>query len=224
MAEATTIIAAGTTVRGHLQGTEDLLVQGAVQGTVRLDGAITVDAAARVDADAEVVAATVAGIFVGRLAAAEVIELGATARVRGDLFAPRIIIRGGALFDGTLDTLELPGAVSARPATTPVAPVAPPAVARPAVVVPASNPRPAFPPVSRPAVSPPAVVAAPAPVVAVPVAAVPAPAPVPAAAAPSAEPQPAANDSHEVEAFEADDEPELPDAAARKQVVVKKRK
>lgn len=223
MAEATTLIAAGTTVRGHLQGTEDLRIQGAVQGTISLDGTLTVDAGARVDAAVEVVNATIHGVLVGRVVAAEFIELSSTARMQGELVAPRVIVRDGAMFSGLIDAGDTPPTPGARqaPATPSVAAAPSPAA------------RPAF-PTSRPApvvAVPRSVAPVPSPV-APPVATTPMPAPPVIRTAPvvqvAPEPEPAQPDPAlaeiEREVLDDDDEPELPDAAAKKQVALKKRK
>ncbi len=223
MSAPSTLIAAGTTVRGHVQGSEDLLLQGALQGTLLLHGALIVDDGARADATIEATSAVVHGIVVGRIVAADFIELGATARVLGDLTAPRVIIRDGAGFSGNLEAGDAqPGAATgavaapAAPAAKPTAPagipsrptVSPPP-ARPIAPAPVASPFPTSRPVTAPAPIPRVVAPAPAPV---------APPPPVVEAAPEPEDSPAPDGDFE------DDEPELPDAAAKKQVSVKKRK
>ena len=213
MAEATTVIAAGTSVRGHLQGAEDLLVQGSLQGSIRLEASLTIDPEGRVDATVEVVSAVVHGVVVGRIAASDFVELAAGARMKGDVVAPRVILRDGAQFAGLIDMGDVPAeqATGAKAAPSPARPVAGGVAPRPSVAAPppAARPVPTAPPSARPfpsAAPPPVPTSRPAPV----------PAPAPVAVVP--EPAPAEPEA----AFE--EEPELPDAAARKTIAVKKRK
>jgi cytoskeletal protein CcmA (bactofilin family) len=164
---STTVIAAGTVVRGHVLGREDVQVLGRVEGTVLLEAAITVEADARVDATVEATHVRVHGTFVGRIVARESIELTAGARVQAELVTPRLVIQDGALFAGQIDMGEVPTVQAGAPrAASPAAPAPRPAPA-------ASSPAPSFP---RPA-------AVPAPVVPTrPVMVAPAPAPAPALA------------------------------------------
>ncbi len=119
---ATTVIAAGSVVRGHLTGQEDLLLQGRVEGSVALQGNLDIEADARADATIEAVTVRIQGTVVGRVVAREGIELSASARVRADLVAPRLVIAEGALFAGAID---MSGAPVARPVSTAPAPAAP---------------------------------------------------------------------------------------------------
>jgi cytoskeletal protein CcmA (bactofilin family) len=113
MAQSPTIIAAGTTVSGRIEGSEDLQVLGAVKGTVQLEGALLIDEAARVEADCTVTHLEVHGVLVGDVTAADTIEIHKTARIIGDLRAPRVIMHEGALFRGLLDMGDLDSEASA---------------------------------------------------------------------------------------------------------------
>jgi len=137
---ATTVIAAGSVVRGHLTGQEDVLLQGRVEGSVVLQGNLDIEAEARADATIEAVTVRVQGTVVGRVVAREGIELSASARVRADLVTPRLVIAEGALFSGEVD---MTGASIARPtlASTPAPAPASVAVApAPVAVTPAGRP------------------------------------------------------------------------------------
>lgn len=195
---STTVIAAGTVVRGHVSGREDVQVLGRIEGTVLLEAGITVEADARVDATVEATHVRVHGTFVGRIVARESIELTAGARVQAELVTPRLVIQDGALFAGQIDMGDVPALQAGAPrAAAPVAPAPRPAPAAPSPS--ASFPRPA---------------PAPAPVVPTrPAVAAPAPAPV-VTPAPAPEPEPE----------EDEDDPELPDAAGRKNITLKKKK
>ncbi len=208
-AKSTTVIAPGTVVSGRVEGAEDVTVLGQLRGTLRLEGELLVDAEARVEADAEVIAAIIHGIYVGNVIASDRVELSSTARVLGDLTAPRIIIDEGAAFSGAIDMGDVEGAEPAprRPAAvaTPARPGSrpgAPAAGRPGAPVPG---RPAPPP-ARPAPPP----------------ARPAPRPAPAAPPP---PEPAPAMAEEGSGDEPEgEEPDLPDGAAPKKVNVRRKK
>lgn len=104
MGKAATVIAAGTAISGHVEGAEDIDVFGRVEGSIRLEGALVVDEKARLDAQVDVTSVTVSGIVVGNVTASELIELTSSARVVGDMTAPRIIVEDGATYAGQIDT------------------------------------------------------------------------------------------------------------------------
>ncbi len=194
MAKAPTVITAGVVVSGRIEGAEDIEVFGAVKGSIHLDGDVFVDEKARVDADLEVNNLTVHGILVGNVTASDAIELAASARVVGDLAAPRVIVQAGARYRGAIDMGdiegEIPGEGKGRAGR-----------GRSSGSKGRSSSRPAPSRAARPEPEP----------------ARPAPARRPAK---KAEP---ASEPPEPEPAEADDEPELPDAAKKKKVAVKKR-
>src|SRR4051812_23899877 len=165
MASVSTI-SAGTVVRGSIRGEGDLDIHGRVEGSVELGGELLIAETALIRSDVRARRVTVRGAVAGNISADEAILLEPGARVVGDLGAPQIGIRPGALVRGNVSTgaplpATAPVAAAAagrgRPAAAPVARQAPapravaPAPARPA-------PRPVAPPPVRPA-PPPRVVA-----------------------------------------------------------------
>ncbi|MCA9526821.1 MAG: polymer-forming cytoskeletal protein, partial [Myxococcales bacterium] len=104
--KAVTVIAAGTVVAGRIEGAEDVDLFGRIEGSLKLKGALKIDEKARADAELDVTRLEVRGILVGNATASESIELFGTARVVGDLVAPRIIVRDGARFRGLIDMGE----------------------------------------------------------------------------------------------------------------------
>ena len=152
--KAATTIAAGTVVAGRIEGAEDIDLLGRIEGSVHLKGALRIDEKARADADLEVTRLEIRGILVGNATATDTIELLGTARVIGDLVAPRIIVREGARFRGLLDMGDAPDeddaprpAQARRPAPTPAR-----TPTRPAAIPPRTAPaaRPARPATARP--------------------------------------------------------------------------
>jgi cytoskeletal protein CcmA (bactofilin family) len=92
------------TIKGDISGDEDLLVQGTVEGSVKLEShAVTVGSEGRVHADITGRIITVEGEVEGNLVANEQIILRGSARVEGDIKAPRVVLDDGANFRGLVD-------------------------------------------------------------------------------------------------------------------------
>jgi cytoskeletal protein CcmA (bactofilin family) len=126
------VIGPSIQIKGELSGGEDLLIEGRIEGKVVLaQHAVTVGAKGRLAADIHARAVHVEGEVEGNIAAEELIVLKKSARVRGDLVAPRVVIEDGARFKGSVD-ME-----TKRPAAAPAAPrpVAAEEAKRPADVV-----------------------------------------------------------------------------------------
>ena len=91
-------------IRGEVTGDEDLIIQGQVDGSVTLDAhAVTIGDGGRVKAGIRGRVITVEGDVEGDLTAQEQIVLRGTARVQGDLKAPRVVLEDGATFRGLVD-------------------------------------------------------------------------------------------------------------------------
>ena len=106
MAQATTVIAAGTSVSGRIEGAEDLDVFGSVDGAIALDGNINIAEGARLDADVEANVIHVAGIIIGNVTARQSIHLTTSSLVAGDITAPSVILDDGAKYRGHIDMGE----------------------------------------------------------------------------------------------------------------------
>jgi cytoskeletal protein CcmA (bactofilin family) len=92
------------TIKGEVTGDEDLLIQGTVDGSVNLkQHAVTVGGEGRVKANINARIVTVEGEVDGDLKALEQVVLRSSARVIGDLTAPRVVLEDGATFRGLVD-------------------------------------------------------------------------------------------------------------------------
>lgn len=101
---AASIIGAGTVVRGNLRGDGDVEIHGRVEGSVSMSGDVTLGEHAAVLGDVSGTALAIDGAVQGDLRGTESAMLGATARVVGDIGAPRIGIAEGALVRGNVAT------------------------------------------------------------------------------------------------------------------------
>ena len=109
------ILRASTTLTGHIQGDENLEVQGRVNGMITLKQNLTISSEAIVQAHIHAREVQISGIVVGDIHAQDKIELAPRARVVGMLQAPQVIIHEGAQLRGTIDMGTLEPPVQTRP-------------------------------------------------------------------------------------------------------------
>jgi len=123
MADKETVIGVETRISGEIRGEEDLVIRGRVDGKIHLSHALTVEKGAIVQADVDVRNLVISGTLVGNIVASESVRLLATARVVGDLAAPRVIMDAGAAYRGRVDMGDIEAAraaVASRSVAKPV--------------------------------------------------------------------------------------------------------
>jgi cytoskeletal protein CcmA (bactofilin family) len=98
------VIGAGTVVRGNLEGEGSLDIFGRVEGDVAMSGDVTVAEGASVRGNITATRVSVQGAVQGDLRGTEAVLLERGAKVVGDLSAPRIGIGTGALVRGSVRT------------------------------------------------------------------------------------------------------------------------
>lgn len=97
-------------IRGDVTGDEDLLIQGRVEGSVELTNhVVTIGAEGEVKASVSGRVVIVEGTVEGDIRSEEQVVLRASARVRGDITAPRLVLEDGARFRGGVDMGDVPG-------------------------------------------------------------------------------------------------------------------
>jgi cytoskeletal protein CcmA (bactofilin family) len=102
--EGATVIGRETRFRGEISGSTDLLIDGEVDGTIRLSAArVTVRAEGRVHATISAQDVTVAGHIEGEIRATGRVELRDGAVIVGDICASRLSIEEGATLRGGVD-------------------------------------------------------------------------------------------------------------------------
>lgn len=100
---AACVIGAKTQFKGELTGSEPVLVEGLVEGTIRITGPLRVGPGGKVKATVSAQSVVVAGEIVGDCHATERVEIEAAGRLNGNIRAPRVVIVEGATFRGTSD-------------------------------------------------------------------------------------------------------------------------
>lgn len=109
-----TVIAPSMRIEGTLSCTGEVLVNGRVLGTIEGSGMVRVAPRGEVSAAIHGRAVSIAGSVKGDITADERIELEPTARVEGDITAPRILIKDGATFRGQVN-MRPPGSPAPAP-------------------------------------------------------------------------------------------------------------
>jgi cytoskeletal protein CcmA (bactofilin family) len=131
-----------TVVSGDAEFKGMLRIDGHFTGRVRSEkGSLIVSAGGVVEANIEVASAKINGTVNGDIVATERVEFGRSARVRGNIQTPALVIDDGAIFEGTCRMRKAEPAKStkaeeSRAAATPPQPKQP--AARPAQATPAN--------------------------------------------------------------------------------------
>lgn len=100
---AACVVGAKTQFKGEVTGTEPVLVEGLVEGTIRITGPLRVGPGGTVKATVSAQTVVIAGEVVGDCHATERIEIEAAGKLTGDIRAPRVVIVEGATFRGNSD-------------------------------------------------------------------------------------------------------------------------
>jgi cytoskeletal protein CcmA (bactofilin family) len=91
-------------IEGTLRGEEDLIIEGRVSGTVKLQGhSLTVGTHGQINADIYAHTIVVEGTVEGNLFGAERVLIRQSANIRGNITAPRVSLEEGARFKGAIE-------------------------------------------------------------------------------------------------------------------------
>jgi cytoskeletal protein CcmA (bactofilin family) len=107
-----TRIAEGTRIRGEITGATEIVVEGEVEGEIRLDARAVVGATGVVRGQVTARSVLVAGRVEGDVRGSERVEVGGSGNIQGDIAAPRVTIAEGAFFKGKV---EMGGGGARRP-------------------------------------------------------------------------------------------------------------
>lgn len=114
-----THIAPGTRVVGQVSGPTELIVDGEVEGEIRVESAVTVGGEGVVKGPVSAQVVRVSGRIIGNIQGGERVEVAPSGSLEGDIAAPRVVIAEGAFFKGRIEmrSQDKPAA----PATAPQA-------------------------------------------------------------------------------------------------------
>jgi cytoskeletal protein CcmA (bactofilin family) len=91
-------------IKGELSGSEDLTIEGHVEGRIDLkDNVLTIGANGKIKAEVFAKAVIVLGEVTGNVTASEKVDIRDNGSVDGDIASPRVAIAEGAHFRGSVD-------------------------------------------------------------------------------------------------------------------------
>jgi cytoskeletal protein CcmA (bactofilin family) len=102
--------------KGELSADEDLVLQGRVEGSIHHTQNLTVGVDGVVVGDIHARSILIEGTVEGDLHGSASVLVSATAKVRGNIVAPRVGITEGASFNGSVEMSSVQSAASARTA------------------------------------------------------------------------------------------------------------
>lgn len=98
------LIGRSVVIKGELEGSEDLTIEGQVEGKIELrDHTLTVGENGRIKAQVFAKSVVILGELVGNVNASETVDIRDKGSVDGDIVAPRVAIAEGAHFRGSID-------------------------------------------------------------------------------------------------------------------------
>ena len=91
-------------IKGELNGSEDLTIEGHVEGTIQLrDHVLTIGPNGKIKAQVFAKAVIVLGEVTGNVTASDKVDIRDNGSVDGDIISPRVAIAEGAHFRGSVD-------------------------------------------------------------------------------------------------------------------------
>jgi len=119
-------------IKGELSGSEDLTIEGQVEGKIELrQNVLTIGPNGKIKAQVTAKTVVVEGQVQGNISATERVDIRDNGTVDGDLVAPRVAIADGAHFRGAIDMQKQPARpgeakpAEPKPATVAATPAAP---------------------------------------------------------------------------------------------------
>ena len=114
------IITATLIIKGQVRGSDDLYIDGEVQGTIHLsNGRVTIGPHGKISADVDAREIVVRGKVTGALRGRERVEIGSTGEVRGDIATSRIAIGEGAQVHSKVEITREDGSQNNRAGAKP---------------------------------------------------------------------------------------------------------
>jgi cytoskeletal protein CcmA (bactofilin family) len=102
-------------IKGELSGSEDLTIEGHVEGRIDLKGnVLTIGPNGKIKAEVFAKAVVVLGEVTGNVTASEKVDIRDNGSVDGDIASPRVAIAEGAHFRGSVDMQRAGAAAAAK--------------------------------------------------------------------------------------------------------------
>jgi cytoskeletal protein CcmA (bactofilin family) len=113
--QSCTTVGPTVVIRGKIRSDENLVVFGRIEAGIKSTKDVRLEATGVVNSDLHVRCVWVAGIVVGDIHATQLVELAPEARVVGDIYTSRLIVKDGAKFRGRVEMDGLAALEALRP-------------------------------------------------------------------------------------------------------------
>jgi cytoskeletal protein CcmA (bactofilin family) len=94
------LVSENVKIDGELEGVENILINGRVSGSIKLDGDVVIGRSGIVDADIDGNTVVIQGTVRGNVTARTHLEIQASGKMTGDITARSIDIKEGSSFEG----------------------------------------------------------------------------------------------------------------------------
>jgi cytoskeletal protein CcmA (bactofilin family) len=99
-------IGQGVVIEGRITSSQDLRIDGSVEGTIEVgDHLLIVGTGAVIKANLVARSLLISGTVIGNVTVTDRLDVKETASVRGDISAPRLIMVDGAMVNGKVDAI-----------------------------------------------------------------------------------------------------------------------
>lgn len=98
-----THIAPGTRVKGEISGPTELLIEGEVEGEIRIESTVMIGTDGVVQGPISAPVVRIGGRVEGNVQASDRVEVAPSGSLEGDIAAPRVVIAEGAFFKGKVE-------------------------------------------------------------------------------------------------------------------------
>lgn len=98
---AVNLICDGTSIKGDIQASRDIRIDGYLNGTMQVNGKVVVGNTGKIEGDINCKTIDVSGKVEGNIIASEMVLLKSTAIILGNISTDKISVEPGAKFTGT---------------------------------------------------------------------------------------------------------------------------
>jgi cytoskeletal protein CcmA (bactofilin family) len=108
-ATSASVLGRGARVRGRVQGSGDLRVEGQIEGDVTVSGDLAIEDGGGIKGDVDAASVVISGALTGDVAARGPVAIRSTAQVSGNMGGAEVSLEEGATFSGRIEAeFELP--------------------------------------------------------------------------------------------------------------------
>lgn len=112
---AVNILNAGTVIRGDIESSGSLRVDGKIIGTINAKEKVAIGQTGYVEGEINCKSAEVSGKIKGKLVVQELLSMKSSAQLDGDVFTKKLAIEPGAVFNASCKMTDNPAAMTDRP-------------------------------------------------------------------------------------------------------------